>query len=39
MDHVRRAVWDMLYADDASIIVSGSPQEFAKIMKAIVEVC
>ena len=34
MDYVRRAVWGMLYADNACI-VSRSPQELAKI----VEVC
>ena len=39
MDHVRRAVWGMLYADDVSRIVSRSPQGFAKMMEAIVEVC
>ena len=39
MDYVvRRAVWGMLYADDACI-VSRSPQGLAKIMDVIVEVC
>ena len=38
MDYVRRAVWGMLYADDACIL-SRSPQGLAKIMEVIVEVC
>ena len=38
MDYVRRAVWGMLYADDACI-VSRSPQRLAKMMELIVEVC
>ena len=38
MDYVRRAVWGMLYADNACII-SRSPQELAKMMEVIVEVC
>ena len=38
MDCVRRAVWDMLYADDACI-VSRSPQGLAKMIKVIIEVC
>ena len=38
MDYVRRAVWGMLYADDACI-VSRSPQGLAKIVEVIVEVC
>ena len=38
MDYVRRAVWGMLYADDACI-VSRSPQGLAKMMKVTVEVC
>ena len=38
MDYVRRALWDMLYADDACI-VSRSPQGLAKMMEVIVEVC
>ena len=38
MDYVRRAVWGMLYADDACI-VSRSPQGLAKMMGVIVEVC
>ena len=37
MDYVRRAVWGMLYADDACI-VSQSPQGLAKMMGVIVEV-
>ena len=38
MDYVRRAVWGMLYADDACL-VSRSPQGLAKMMEVIVEVC
>ena len=38
MDYVRRAVWGMLYADDACI-VSQSPQGLDKRMEAIVEDC
>ena len=38
MDYIRRAVWGMLYADDACI-VSRSPQGLAKMMEVIVEVC
>ena len=38
MDNVRRAVWVMLYAVDAGI-VSRSPQELAKMVEVIVEVC
>ena len=38
MDYVRRAVWGMLYADDACI-VSPSPQGLAKMMEVIVKVC
>ena len=38
MDYVRRAVWGMLYADDACI-ASRSPQGFAKMIEVIVEVC
>ena len=38
MDYVRRAVWGMLYADDACI-VSRSPQGLAKVTEVIVEVC
>ena len=38
MDYVRRAVWGMLYADDACI-GSRSPQGLAKTMEVIVEVC
>ena len=38
MDYVRRAVWGVLYADDACI-VSRSPQGLAEMMEVIVEVC
>ena len=38
IDHVRRAVWGMLYADDACI-VSQSPQGLANMMEVILEVC
>ena len=38
MDYVRRAVWGMLYADDACI-VARSPQGLTKMMEGIVEVC
>ena len=38
MNYVRRAVWGMLYADDACI-VSQSPQGLAKMMEEIVQVC
>ena len=38
MDYVRRAVWGMLFADDACI-VSRSPQGLAKMMEVILEVC
>ena len=38
MDYVRRAVWGMLYEDDA-YIVSRSPQGLAKMMEVIVEAC
>ena len=37
IDYVHRAVWGMLYADDACI-VSQSPQGSAKVMEVIVEV-
>ena len=37
LDRVRRAVWEMLYADDAGI-VSRSPAGLARVMTAIVEV-
>ena len=37
MDYVRRAVWGMLYADDACI-VSRAPQGLVKMMEVIVEV-
>ena len=37
LDQVRRAVWGMLYADDAGI-VSRSPAGLAKMMTVIVEV-
>ena len=38
MDYVCRAVWGMLYANDA-YIVSRSPEGLAKIIEVIVEVC
>ena len=38
MDNVRRAVWGVLYANDACM-VSRSPQGLAKMMEAVVEVC
>ena len=39
MDYVvRRAVWSMLYAEDACIVWR-SPQGLAKMMEVIVEVC
>ena len=38
MDYVCRAMWGMLYVDDACI-VSRSPQGLAKMMEDIVEVC
>ena len=38
MDYVCRAVWGMLYAEDA-YITSRSPQGLAKMMAAIVKVC
>ena len=38
MDYVRRAVWGMLYVDDACIVLR-SPQGLAKMMEVIVEVC
>ena len=38
MDYVRRAVWGMLYADDACIVWR-SPQGLAKMMEVVVEVC
>ena len=38
MDYVRRAVWGVLYGDDACID-SRSPQGLAKMMKVIGEVC
>ena len=37
-DYVRRAVWGMLYADDACIVLR-SPQGLAKMMEVIAEVC
>ena len=37
MDYARRAVWGMLYADDACI-ASRPPQGLAKMMQVIVEV-
>ena len=38
MDYARRAVWGMLYADDACIVLR-SPQGLAKMMEVIGEVC
>ena len=38
MDYVRRAVWGMLYANDACI-VSRSSQGLAKMVEVIVEIC
>ena len=38
VDYVSRAVWSMLYVDDACI-VSRSPQGLATMMEVIVEVC
>ena len=38
LDYLRRAVWGMLYADDACIVLQ-SLQGFAKMMEVIVEVC
>ena len=38
MYYARRAVWGLLYADDACI-VSRSPQGLAKMMEVVVEVC
>ena len=38
MDYVHRAVWGILYADDACM-VSQSPQGLAKMMEVLVEVC
>ena len=38
MDYVLRAVWGMLYGDDACI-VSRSPQGLAKKMEVTVGVC
>ena len=38
MDYARRAVWGMLYVDDACI-VSRSPQGLAKMMEVVIEVC
>ena len=38
MDYVHRSVWSMLYVDGACI-VSRSPQELAKMMEVIVDVC
>ena len=38
INYVCRAVWGILYADDACI-VSRSPQGLAKIMEVIVEIC
>ena len=38
MDYVRRAMWDMVHADDPCI-VSRSPWGLAKIMEIVVGVC
>ena len=38
MDYVHRAVWGILYTDDACI-VSRSPQGPAKMVEVIVDVC
>ena len=38
MDYVRRAVWGMLYADEACIVSRSAPG-LAKMMEVIVEVC
>ena len=38
MDYVRRAVWGMLYADNACI-VSRSPQGLVKIMDVVGDGC
>ena len=38
MDYVRRALWGMLYADDACI-VSPSSEGLARMMEVIVEAC
>ena len=38
MDYVRRAVWGMLYVDDACIVLR-SPQGLAKMIKIVVKVC
>ena len=38
MDYVRRTVWSMLYLDE-TCIVSRSPQELAKMVEAIEEIC
>ena len=38
MDYVRRAVWGMLYADDACI-VSRTPQGPPRMMEVVAEVC
>ena len=38
MDYVHRALWGMLYADEACV-VSRSPQGLAKMTEFIVEVC
>ena len=37
-DYVSRAVWDIMYADNACI-VSRSPWGLAKMMEVIVEIC
>ena len=38
MDYVRRAMWGMLYVDDACIVLQ-SPQGLVKMMEVIEEVC
>ena len=38
IDYVRRAIWGMLYADDACVVYR-SPQGLAKMMEVIIEVC
>ena len=38
MDYVYRAVWGMLYADAASIVLR-SPQGLAKMIEVVGEVC
>ena len=38
MDYIRRAVWGVMYVDDACIVLR-SPQGLAKMIGIIVEVC